>query len=155
MPDSDVTEINSEIEVLDEVVRRVAERMPFRVGLEADMGGTFVQQIMLGRRGDTDDPPDRATIDPGAGEVWWLDVEGGRESIESPFTRDADPQIVAEWIATVAREAGSPAATGGPAVASGSGAAVGLNARLDSILDQPTRTDSLLPPSRQERGPSL
>lgn len=99
-----------EIDALDEVVRQVAEQLPFKVQLEADMGGTFVLQAELGRRGGVDDPPDRATIDPGPDEKWWLDVEGGRESMESPFGRDADPAEVAQWITDESRRWGSPAA---------------------------------------------
>lgn len=102
-----------ENEALDDQVRRVAAHLPFPVSLEedleADMGGTFTLQIELGRRGGPDDPPDRAGIDPGAGEVWWFDVEGGRESILSTFSADADPVDVARWITDEARRAGSPA----------------------------------------------
>ena len=99
-----------QIDTLDEVVRRVAAQMPFPVDLYTDMGWHFVAQIELGRRGGPDDSPDRAMIDPGVDEKWWLDVEGGRESIESPFGRAADPAEVAQWITEQAREWGSPAA---------------------------------------------
>jgi hypothetical protein len=108
---SDMEDSNADIEKLDNVVRGVAALLPFPVVLEADMGGTFVQQILLGTRGEVDDPPDRATIDLGEESVWWFDVEGGRESIPSDFDVHAEPADVASWIADTARRVGSPAAS--------------------------------------------
>ncbi|MDF1480330.1 hypothetical protein PYV02_14690 [Leifsonia sp. H3M29-4] len=101
----------------DELIKRVAAELPFRVNLEADMGGTFGLQIDLGTRGGQDDPPDTAGIDPGPGARWWIDVEGGRESIVSSLGADADPSAVAEWVAAEARKAGSPAAASPAAIA--------------------------------------
>ncbi|KJL23492.1 hypothetical protein RN51_01578 [Microbacterium oxydans] len=96
---------------LDDVVRAVAERLPFPVELDADMGYTGALFINLGRRGGADDPPDTASID---GEVepviWTFDIEGGRKTLSSPFGPNADPADVAEWIAKQASDAGSPAA---------------------------------------------
>ena len=63
------------------------------------MGGTFALQIELGRRAGVDDPPDRAGIDPEADAVWWLDVEGGRDTVLSNLGADANPTDVAHWIA--------------------------------------------------------
>lgn len=100
-------------EHVDGIVRDVAGRLPFRVELMADMGGPSMLQIDLGRRGDDDDPPDTASIDP-SGEpiVWMLDVKGGRETISSVYGLDADAGQVADWIASEALRVGSPAATG-------------------------------------------
>lgn len=96
---------------VDDVVREVAEKLPFEVELVADMGGPSMLQIDLGRRGDPDDPPDTASIDPTVEPVlWMLDVEGGRETIASPYGLDAEPSDVARWIASEAIRVGSPAA---------------------------------------------
>lgn len=125
-------------EVLDDQVRRVAAHLPFPFTLEADMGGTFTVQLELGRRGGPDDPPDRAGIDPGAGEVWWFDVEGGRETILSTFSADADPTDVAWWITDEARRAGSPAAA---------------KALADMGTNGPPRTVAVTPTARPARHP--
>jgi len=98
-----------ELPAVDELVKRVAARLPFPVGLEADMGGTFVLQIDLGTRGGTDDPPDTAGID-GPDSVWWLDIEGGSRTLISDLGFDAGVDVVAEWIATMARAERCPAA---------------------------------------------
>lgn len=131
-----------ENEALDDQVRRVAAHLPFPVSLEedleADMGGTFTLQIELGRRGGPDDPPDRAGIDPGVGEVWWFDVEGGRESILSTFSADADPVDVARWITDEARRAGSPAVA---------------KALADMGTNGPLRTVATTPTARPTRHP--
>jgi hypothetical protein len=101
---------DDQVSEIDRHVMAVAERLPFDVQLEADMGGTFILQIDLGSRGDADDPHDRATIDPGEGEVWWMDVDFADRQIKSPYGLDADPADVAAWIAREAVEARSPAA---------------------------------------------
>lgn len=96
---------------LDSVVRAVAERLPFPVTLDADMGYTGALFIDLGRRGGDDDPPDTASIDVEfEPTVWTYDIEGGRETISSTLGPEADPAAVAAWIAYQARAAGSPAA---------------------------------------------
>lgn len=97
---------------VDDVVREVAANLPFQVDLMADMGGPSMLQIDLGRRGDPDDPPDTASIDPTIEPVlWMLDIEGGRETIASPYGLDADTSDVAQWIASEAVRMGSPAAS--------------------------------------------
>ena len=96
---------------VDPLVREVAALLPFRTVLVADMGGPTMLQIELGRRGDDDDPPDTASIDPTTEPVLWaFDVEGGRETVVSNFGIDAEPQAVADWIASMAERHGSPTA---------------------------------------------
>ncbi|WP_374008492.1 hypothetical protein [Leifsonia sp. LS-T14] len=77
--------------------------------LDADMGGTFVLQIDLGRRGGVDDPHDTAGIDPDDPR-WWVDIEGGERTFISDLGLDANPQAVADWIATTAHQQQCPAA---------------------------------------------
>jgi len=97
-------------ERVDSIVKEVAARLPFPVELMADMGGPSMLQIDLGRRGGPDDPPDTASIDPTVKPVlWMLDVEGGRETIASPYGLDADASDVAHWIGFEAARVGSPA----------------------------------------------
>ncbi len=100
-----------EIEALSAIALEVANLMPFPVEVAADMGGNWVTHIELGRRGELDDdPPDRASIDVGAGETWGFDVDGGVTTIMSGFDRNASPADVAQWIAEEAIRQGSPAA---------------------------------------------
>jgi len=108
---------HDEVEAVDRQARLVAAHLPFSAELDADMGGTFALQIDLGRRGGPDDPRDSAGIDPEPEATWWLDVEGGRETIVSDLRLDAEPAVVADWIAGEARRAGSPAATSATAIA--------------------------------------
>jgi len=129
----------------DELVKSVARELPFVTELDADMGGTFTLQIDLGRRGDPDDSPDRAGIDPEADATWWFDVEGGRESIISDLKPDADPKLVARWIAGEARRVGSPAAA----------APTTLADKLDAVQAQnsaPALAPVSASPSQAERG---
>jgi hypothetical protein len=96
----------------DDVVRAVADLLPFRTTLDADMGGTWYLQIDLGNRGGQDDPHDRAGIEPDSDEpVWWIDIGGGERTFVSEFGIDTAPAMVARWIADEARAAGCPAAT--------------------------------------------
>lgn len=98
-------------DIVDPIVRRVAELLPFHTELFADMGGPTMLQIDLGRRGGPDDPPDSASIDPTVRPtLWTFDVEGGCETVVSTLGLDAAPEAVAEWIVTMARRYGSPAA---------------------------------------------
>lgn len=101
--------VAEQMSLVDELVKHVADLLPFPVQLTADMGGTFVLQIDLGTRGCVDDPPDTAGID-GLDSVWWFDVEGGRHTIVSDLGFDAAADVVAEWITAMARSEGSPAA---------------------------------------------
>jgi len=104
MTDDDLSE-----DFVDPLVREVAALLPFRTVLAADMGGPTMLQIELGRRGDDDDPPDTASIDPTTEPIRWaFDVEGGRETVVSNFGIAADPQAVADWIASMAERYGSP-----------------------------------------------
>ncbi|KAB1641411.1 hypothetical protein [Gulosibacter chungangensis] len=92
----------------------VAALLPFPVELEADMGGTFALHIELGTRGtDPGDPADTAGVDPDPDNGpldWWLDIDGGCETICSGLTIDTDPAIVAAWITEQARLHDCPAA---------------------------------------------
>lgn len=98
------------LDTINEQVRNVAAHLPFPVELDADMGGTFVLQIDLGRRGRTDDPADIAGIDPEADSRWWLDIEGGMNTYISHLGLEANPAEVATWIAETALAEGCPAA---------------------------------------------
>ncbi len=106
-------------ERVDAIVREVAARLPFAVELVADMGGeSWTLQIDLGRRGGKDDPPDTASIEPALEPaVWFFDIAGGLDTVQSSYGLDADPADVAAWIASEARRVGSPAATSATAVA--------------------------------------
>lgn len=97
-------------EELDDTVKLVAEQLPFPATLDADMGGTFTLQIDLGGRGGIYDPHDKAGIDPGPGEVWWIDIAAGERQIMSTLTIKSAPNDVANWIAKEALKAESPAA---------------------------------------------
>lgn len=104
----------TDIEQVDDQVKRVAPLLPFRVDLDADMAGTFVLQIDLGARGGVDDPHDTAGIDPGDDAArWWVDIEGGRKSLISDLGLDAAPETVAAWIAKTAEDERCPAAATG------------------------------------------
>jgi hypothetical protein len=110
--------MTDQIPAVDAQVKAVAAQLDFPVTLGADMGGTFVLQIDLGTRGGTDDPNDRAGIDPtdettGDGEapLWWLDIEGGTRTLISDYDITTDPAVVARWISQHARSEGSPAAS--------------------------------------------
>ena len=100
----------SEVDELDRLVQDVAAAMPFPVETEADMGGTFVLQIELGRRDGENGEPDRAGIDPEPGSTWWMETGGGVEQSFSDLKRDASPAVVAAWISSEAHRFGSPAA---------------------------------------------
>jgi hypothetical protein len=104
--------------LLDSHVRAVAELLPFRVVVDADMGYTGALFIDLGRRGGTDDPPDTASIDVEFEPVVWVfDVEGGRETVESDLGPNSDPSMVADWIVSQANRFASPAICTGRAKA--------------------------------------
>jgi hypothetical protein len=108
-----LTRHQARIALIDAHVQSVAALLPFPVELDADMGGTFTLHIDLGTRGDPDDPPDTAGIDPDPANgplVWWFDVAGGETSIISTHTLDTPPETVAAWITVQARQANSPAA---------------------------------------------
>lgn len=95
----------------DDVVRAVANLLPFHTTLDADMGGTWYLQIDLGNRGGEDDPHDRAGIEPDSDQpVWWIDINGGERTFISEYGIDTNPTIVARWIANQATTAGCPAA---------------------------------------------
>lgn len=104
-----MTEPQPTVHPIDARVQQVAALLPFPVQLDADMGGTFVLQIDLGRRGGVDDPHDTAGIDPDDPR-WWVDIEGGERTYISELGLDADPQAVADWIATTAHQQQCPAA---------------------------------------------
>lgn len=92
-------------------VKAVAALLPFTVTLFADMSGPSMLQIDLGRRGQEDDPPDSASIDPTSiPAVWIFDVEGGRETVASSHGLETDPMHVARWIVDQARLRDSPSA---------------------------------------------
>lgn len=97
------------VAAVDAHVQQVAALLPFPVQFEADMGGTFTLQIDLGRRGGVDDPHDTAGIDPDDPR-WWVDIEGGERTYISDLGLDADPQAIADWIATAAQQQRCPAA---------------------------------------------
>lgn len=128
------------IETVDESVRAVAAKLPFPVELEADMGGTFVLQIELGRRGGIDDEPDRAGIDPEKDATWWLDVEGGRKTLISELGHDAAPAEVARWVTEEARREGSPATLTAASIASQGFASAPSAATAGQVQQQEPRT---------------
>lgn len=96
---------------IDQRVTDVARTLPFPVELLADLGGNFTLQINLGRRGIEDDPPDTAGIDPDDPDArWWVDIEGGTDTVISPYGLDTPTPTVAAWIARQARTHRCPAA---------------------------------------------
>lgn len=99
-------------EQLDAHIRDVARQLPFLVTLDTDMGGTFTAQINLGTRGGTDDPPDRAGIDPDDPHAtWWLDIDGGEHQVLSDLTTNDHPAHIAAWLTEQARCLQCPRAT--------------------------------------------
>lgn len=105
-----MTESDTPTSTINAHVEQVAALLPFPVELDADMGGTFALQIDLGQRGGVDDPHDTAGIDPD-NPHWWIDIEGGENTSISDFGLNADPAVVASWIARTALAAGCPATT--------------------------------------------
>lgn len=86
---------------VDELVRDVAQRLPFPAVLDADMDYGALQ-IYLGEETDesTGRPFTRAGIDPEEpATVWWLDLEAGGRQKFSTLDATASVQDVAEWIA--------------------------------------------------------
>ncbi|WP_336629707.1 MULTISPECIES: hypothetical protein [unclassified Microbacterium] len=85
----------------DQLVDDVAQLLPFPTTLDADMGGTWANQIYFGDQIDesTGCPIHRAGIDPDEEDpVWWLDFDRGARQIISdlgPYTSVTD---VADWI---------------------------------------------------------
>lgn len=140
--------MDDDYEAIDDQVRRVAAGLPFPVMLEADMGGTFVLQVDLGSRGGPDDEHDRAGIDPEADATWWVESGGGAELVESKFGHDADPAVVAQWVATEARRLGSPAATSprGVAAAGFGVPAAGATGQRASATRRPAADDRTAAP---------
>ena len=86
---------------LDELVRDVAQRLPFPATFGTDMGALHTLQIYLGEETDesTGRPFTRAGIDPeDPTTVWWLDFEAGGRQKFSTLGATASPQVAAEWI---------------------------------------------------------
>jgi len=99
-----------EIERIDAHVSEVAAHLPFPVELEAEMGGLFTLQILLGHR-TADGAPDRAGINPHAlHATWWIETAEGEIVEESGLLATADPALIARWISDRARRFGCPAA---------------------------------------------
>ena len=85
----------------DELVADVASLLPFRTILDADMGGTWADQIYFGDEIDESigRPVNRAGIDPDEEDaVWWLDFEVGARQVISDLGADSSPEDVAAWI---------------------------------------------------------
>lgn len=89
------------VQEADELVADVAVLLPFRIILDADMGGTWADQIYFGDKIDesTGRPVNRAGIDPDEeNAVWWLDFEVGARQVISDLGADTSPSEVAAWI---------------------------------------------------------
>ncbi|PQZ53153.1 MULTISPECIES: hypothetical protein [unclassified Microbacterium] len=99
-----------EIERIDNHVTAVAALLPFPVEVEAEMGGMFTLQILLGTR-TPDTAPDRAGINPHVlRATWWIETADGEASEDSGIPATADPALVAYWLTQRAIALGSPAA---------------------------------------------
>lgn len=100
------------MERIDTAIEVVAAQLPFPVEVEAEMGGTrALQIIMRDPEADPDDAPDTADIDPDDPDLaWHLSYNGGIGAERAPFTIDSDPEDVAYWITTRARQLNLPAA---------------------------------------------
>lgn len=99
-----------EIERIDNHVTAVAALLPFPVEVEAEMGGLFTLQILLGTR-TPDTAPDRAGINPHVlRATWWIETSDGEISEDSGIPATADPALVAYWLAQRANALGCPAA---------------------------------------------
>lgn len=115
---------SQDYDVVDERILAVVRELPFTVETDADMGGTFHLQIDLGSRsGIEDDPHDRAGIEPEDQDMpyWWIEiqhVDGSDKQFYSDFDIETKPEVVADWIATVARREGCPAAMTPTSIAS-------------------------------------
>lgn len=100
-----------EIERIDNHVSAVAALLPFPVDVEADMGGLFALQILLGTR-TPDAAPDRAGINPHAlRATWWIETADGEISEDSGIPATADPALIAYWLTQRAEQLGCPAAS--------------------------------------------
>lgn len=89
----------------DDAVREVAALLPEAVDLYADMGGTWVPEIVFPTtKAHPDDPDTVAGIDDGSideseySHRWYVDVGGGARTEISDLGIDADPRDVAAWI---------------------------------------------------------
>lgn len=88
------------IEDVDQLVRNVAELLPFPTVLDADMDFGALQ-IYVGEDIDesTGRPFTRAGIDPeDPTTVWWLDFEAGGRQLFSTLDATASVEAVVEWI---------------------------------------------------------
>lgn len=106
------TDYRANIALVDERTTQVAALLPFPVRLDAEMGGTWALFIDLGCRGGQDDPHDTAGVDPDPDNgnlEWWIDIDGGYETVISEYTIHSDPAAVAAWITEQAYQFDSPA----------------------------------------------
>ena len=103
-----------EIERIDNHVTTVAGLLPFPVEVEAEMGGTFTLQILLGTR-TPGAAPDRAGINPHVlRATWWIETADGENSEDSGIPATADPALIAYWLTQRANALGCPAAAQSP-----------------------------------------
>ena len=89
----------------DAAVREVAALLPEAVDLYADMGGTWIPEIVFPTvKAHPADPDTVAGIDDGSlddnefSHRWYVDVGGGTRTEISDLGIDADPGEVAAWI---------------------------------------------------------
>lgn len=88
---------------VDQLVKAVAEHLPFPTELYADMGAeNWALQIYFGpRRAGDELPVHRAGIDPDTpNPTWWTEHDHGEHITISEFGPTAPPQDVAAWITT-------------------------------------------------------
>lgn len=103
-----------EIELTDAHVSAVAALLPFPVEVEAEMGGLFTLQILLGTR-TANGVQDRAGIDPHEPRAtWWIESNEGETSEDSGLPATADPALVAHWLTQRAQQLSCPAAAQNP-----------------------------------------
>lgn len=89
------------IDEADQLVDDVAQLLPFPTTVDADMGGTWANQIYFGDQIDdsTGRPTNRAGIDPDDEDpVWWLDFDLGARQIISDLGPATSATDVATWI---------------------------------------------------------
>ena len=130
----------------DELVEAVAARLPFAAGTYADMGAQeeaeVGQYVDLGEREGAGE--DRAGINPDT-QRWWFEVNAplGEFREDGPAADDVDG--AAAWVASLAREVGSPAAVAGAA-------ALAQNDRARAVDGSDRRVDAAATPSTSTAG---
>lgn len=97
-----------QVTTVDQLVKAVAEHLPFPTELYADMGAeNWALQIYFGPRCAGDElPAHRAGIDPDTPDsTWWIEIGHGEHITVSELGPTTPVESVAAWITTQSRRA--------------------------------------------------